>query len=98
MTTFTARAALLVYLTVPLLASSLRIYVANSDDDKITIIDPSTDRVAGQIAVSPNPHGIAASPDGSRFYVTSESKDLLDVIDRKTAAIIRKVPLDNRPN
>src|SRR5262249_55334914 len=29
---------------------------------------------------------------------SSESKDLLDVIDRKTGAIIRKVPLGTRPN
>ena len=57
----------------------MRIYVANSDDNKITVIDPATDRVAGEIAVSPNPHGIVPSPDGKWFYISSESKDLLDV-------------------
>lgn len=82
----------------PLLASSVHIYVANSDDDKITVIDPTTNTVSGEIAVSPNPHGIVASPDGSRFYVSSESKDLLDVVDRKTGKIIRRVPLGTRPN
>jgi YVTN family beta-propeller protein len=85
-------------LTVPLFASSLRIYVANSDDNKVTIIDPSTDKVAGEIPVSPNPHGIVPSPDGSRFYVSSESKDVLDVVDRKTSKIIRSVPIGERPN
>jgi YVTN family beta-propeller protein len=48
--------------------------------------------------VSANPHGIVASPDGSRFYVSSESKDLLDVVDRKSMKIIRRVPLGTRPN
>jgi len=81
-----------------LLASSVRIYVANSDDNKITVIDPSTDRVAGEIPVSANPHGIVPSPDGTRFYVSSESKDVLDVVDRKTGAVIRRVPIGLRPN
>lgn len=82
----------------PLLASSVRVYVANSDDNKITVIDPATDRVAGEILVSANPHGIVPSPDGKRFYVSSESKDVLDVVDRNTRSIIRRVPLGTRPN
>jgi YVTN family beta-propeller protein len=89
---------LAVVVAAPLLASSVRIYVANSDDNKITVIDPATDRVAGEIPVSANPHGIVPSPDGTRFYVSSESKDVLDVVDRKTLAVIRRVPIGLRPN
>ncbi len=85
-------------LAAPLLAAPVRIYVANSDDSKVSIIDPSSDKVVGEIPVSPNPHGIVPSPDGARFYVSSESKDVLDVVDRKTAAVIRRVPLGTRPN
>ena len=84
--------------SVPLFASSLHIYVVNTDDDKVSIIDPATNAVTGQIPVSPNPHAIVASPDGTRFYVPSESKDVLDVVDRKTMKIIRSVPLGTRPN
>lgn len=87
-----------VLFAVQLAASPLRIYVTNSDDDIITIIDPGANKAVGKIAVSPNPHGIVPSPDGSRFYISSESKDLLDVVDRKTGAVIRKVPLGTRPN
>jgi YVTN family beta-propeller protein len=82
----------------PLLASSVRIYVANSDDNKITVIDPATDHVVGEIPVSANPHGIVPSPDGTRFYVSSESKDVLDVVDRNTLGVIRRVPVGMRPN
>jgi YVTN family beta-propeller protein len=89
--------ALIVAVT-PLLSGALRIYVTNSDDNKITVIDPATNKVVDEIAVSPNPHGIVASPDGSRFYVSSESKDLLDVVDRKTSKVIHKIPLGTRPN
>jgi len=85
-------------LAAPLVAAPIRIYVANSDDNKISVIDPATDRVVSEIPVSPNPHGIVPSPDGTRFYVSSETKDLLDVVDRKTSTIIRRVPLGVRPN
>jgi len=77
---------------------ALRIYVANSDDNKITVIDPATNQVSGEIAVSANPHGIVPSPDGKRFYVSSESKDVLDVVDRATGKVIKSVPIGLRPN
>src|SRR5260370_8833677 len=88
----------LILAALPLQAASVRIYVANSDDNKISVIDPTTDRVSGEIPVSPNPHGIVPSPDGMRFYISSESKALLDVVDRKTGTIIGRVPLGLRPN
>ena len=84
--------------SLPLLAAPLRIYVTNSDDNKVSVIDPASDKVVDEIGVSPNPHGIVPSPDGSRFYVSSESKDVLDVVDRKTSKIIRKIPIGTRPN
>ncbi|HWD99887.1 MAG TPA: hypothetical protein VG345_12645, partial [Bryobacteraceae bacterium] len=88
-----------------LLAASLfagshkvHIYVTNSDDDKITIIDPETNSVSGEFKVSANPHGIVPSPDGKRFYISSESKDVLDVVDRKTNTVTNRVPIGKRPN
>jgi YVTN family beta-propeller protein len=74
------------------------IYVTNSDDSKISVIDPATDTVVREIAVSANPHGIVPSPDGKRFYISSESKDLLDVVDRASGKVIRSVPIGLRPN
>ncbi len=89
---------LIAVLATSLFAAPVRIYVTNSDDNKVSIIDPSSNKVVGEIPVSPNPHGIVPSPDGSRFYVSSESKDVLDVVDRKTSTIIRRVPIGTRPN
>ncbi len=83
---------------IPLLASSTHIYVANSNGDNITIIDPATDQVSGEIKVSRNPHGIVPSPDGKRFYISSEGQDVLDVVDRATSKVIRSVPVGSRPN
>jgi YVTN family beta-propeller protein len=89
---------LALFLALPLAAVPLRIYVANSAGDNITIIDPAVDRVVGEIRVSRNPHGIVPSPDGKRFYVSSETENVLDVVDRGSSHIIRRVPLGQRPN
>jgi len=89
---------LLFVASLPVLAGQVRIYVTNSDDNKITIIDPATNKVSGEIPVSANPHGIVPSPDGKRFYISSESKDVLDVVDRASGKVIRSVPLEMRPN
>ena len=92
------RALLVLLPLLTLTAAPVRIYVANSDDDHITVIDPATPKVLEDIKVSPNPHGIVSSPDKTRFYISSESKDVLDVLDRRTNKIIRSIPLGRRPN
>ncbi len=89
---------LILLLAAPLLASSVRIYVANSDGDNITVIDPATNKVAGEIKVSNHPHGIVPSPDKKRFYVSSEGDNLLDVVDRASSKVIKRIPLGTRPN
>jgi YVTN family beta-propeller protein len=89
---------LLFLLAFPLLAGTVRIYVANSDGDDITVIDPARNQAIASIKVSNHPHGIVPSPDKSRFYVSSEGDNLLDVVDRASSKVIRKIPLGTRPN
>jgi YVTN family beta-propeller protein len=89
---------LLCLLALPLAASTVRIYVANSAGNNVTVIDPSTNKAVGDIKVSNNPHGIVPSPDCSRFYVSSETDNVLDVVDRSSSKVIRRVPIGKRPN
>ena len=88
----------LVFLALPLAASTVRIYVANSAGNNVTVIDPAANKAVGEIKVSNNPHGIVPSPDCSRFYVSSETENVLDVVDRSTSKILRRVPIGKRPN
>jgi YVTN family beta-propeller protein len=85
-------------LSVPMMATSVRVYVANTDGASVSIIDALTNRTIGEIPVSKNPHAVILSPDRTRFYVPSESEDVLDVIDRPSLKTIAKVPLGRRPN
>ena len=58
----------LALLTLPLMAGTVHVYVANSAGDDVTEIDTATNRVVQTIKVSNNPHGIVPSPDKSRFW------------------------------
>jgi YVTN family beta-propeller protein len=70
----------------------------NSAGDSIHLIDPTTDKIVAEIPDEEVVHGIAAAPDGSRFYATNESTITLDVIDARTLKVIKKIPLTGPPN
>jgi YVTN family beta-propeller protein len=80
------------------LADDTRIIQTNSRDTVIHLIDPATQEIVGEIGDIPIPHGVAAAPDGSRLYVSSEAKNTLDVIDGETFERIAEIPLSARPN
>jgi len=89
---------LILLFALPLTASTVRIYVANSAGNDVTVIDPKANKAVGSITVSNNPHGIVPSPDLSRFYVSSETDNVLDVVERSSGKVIRRVPIGKRPN
>src|SRR5262245_25848238 len=75
-----------------------RIIQTNSAGDSVHIIDPSTNSVVGVIHGIEAGHGVGAAPDGSRIYISDEAESTLDIIDAKTLAILKKVPLSGHPN
>jgi len=85
-------------LTLPLAASTVRIIQTNSAGDDVSIIDPATNKVVGTITGIEVNHGAAAAPDGSRYYISNEERSTLEVVDRKTLAITRSIPLSGHPN
>ena len=91
--------ALAVALCVPAAAAAqVRILQTNSGGANIHVIDPATHTVVGEITGVPINHGAAAAPDGSRYYFSSEAEQTLHVVDAKTLAVTKKIPLTGRPN
>jgi YVTN family beta-propeller protein len=43
------------------------------------------------------PHGVVTSPDGKRIYASSESEQVIDVVDPESGKIVKKVALSGRP-
>ncbi len=90
--------SLVIGLSGSLHAQQVRIIQTNSHSDVISLIDPATQTVVGEIHGIPVNHGAAAAPDGSRLYFSSEAKTTLDVVDTKTLKIVKEIPLTARPN
>jgi YVTN family beta-propeller protein len=92
--------AALAVVTVALAAQPRRVVIVqtNAAGDNLHLIDPSTDKVIGEIEGIEVNHGVAAAPDGSRLYVTNEAEHTLDVVDTGTLRVAARIPLSDRPN
>jgi YVTN family beta-propeller protein len=75
-----------------------RIIQTNSAGDNVHLIDPATNKVVGIIRGIEAGHGAGAAPDGTRIYISDEAESTLDIVDAKSLAIVKKVPLSGHPN
>jgi YVTN family beta-propeller protein len=77
---------------------STRIIQTNAAGDNVHVIDPATNKVVGVIRDIEVPHGVVGAPDGTRLYITNESLSTLDVVDGRSLAVIKRIPLTGHPN
>ena len=87
-----------VFLALPVAAGTVRIIQTNSAGDNVSIIDPVTNKVVGEIHGIEVNHGAAAAPDGSRYYISNEGNSTLEIVDAKTLKVTKSVPLSGHPN
>jgi YVTN family beta-propeller protein len=78
--------------------NKVRIIQTNSAGDRVHLIDPTTNKIAGEITGIEAGHGAGASPDGTQIYVSDEAESTLDIVDAKTLKVLTKVPLSGHPN
>jgi YVTN family beta-propeller protein len=79
-------------------AGNVRIIQTNSAADFVSVIDPATNKVVGTVKGIEVNHGAAASPDGTRLYISNEAESTLDIVDVKTLAVVKHVALTGHPN
>jgi YVTN family beta-propeller protein len=79
-------------------AREVWIYVTDSGGDRVEVIDPTANKVVQVIGGIAAPHGIGFSPDGSQIYISNESKNALDIVDRASGQTTGEVALSGRPN
>ena len=80
--------------------AAARLYVADGNDDAVTIIDTRTDAVAGRIAMAPfrergiglQPTALALSPDGRTLYVALGGVNALAVYDTRSSQLAGLIP------
>jgi len=98
--TLAALGLALLSLLAPAVAGTDRVVIVqtNAAGDNVFLIDPTTNKIVGEIEGIEVNHGAAAAPDGSRLYFTNEANETLDVVDTKTLAVTKSIPLSGRPN
>ena len=73
------------------------IYISNEDDAKASAFDPSTGEQLAEIQVGLEPEGVAISPDGRHVIITSESTNMLHVIQVPEHTIVANILVGARP-
>jgi YVTN family beta-propeller protein len=75
-----------------------RVYVANAQNNTISVIDTSTNTVIGApIIVGAHPLGVAVSPSGSYVYVTNSRSNTLSIVDTTMNLAIATLPVGLAP-
>jgi YVTN family beta-propeller protein len=79
-----------------------RLYVANAEDDTVSVIDthsgsPTYNSVNVTIPVGVAPQEVAVSPDGSRVYVTNGGDNTVSVVDAVTHTATNVIDLLAEP-
>ena len=79
-----------------------QVFVANSSQDSITIIDPRSNRVKKTVVLEPAasvrglrgvlPFGLALSPDEKRLYVACAGINAIAVVDTRQGAVLGYIP------
>jgi YVTN family beta-propeller protein len=72
-----------------------KIYVANSGEDTVSVIDPKNDRILGNIKVGRGPTDMAFS--GEKLYVANRENDTVSVIDAANNTEIRDIKVGRGP-
>ena len=73
------------------------VYVANSDDDTVSIIDTKTETVIDTLNVGDGPWGVAVGAEGDYVYVTNSFSDTVTVIQASDNTIYDTIYVGDRP-
>jgi YVTN family beta-propeller protein len=65
-----------------------KVYVANYEDNTVSVIDTATNIVNATIPVGTEPFGVAVTPDGSKVYVANQVSNNVSVIATATNVLI----------
>ncbi|MER6334871.1 Ig-like domain repeat protein, partial [Streptomyces sp. NPDC001034] len=73
------------------------VYVTNSGDGTVSVIDTVTQAVTNTIIVGSSPFGVAVTPDGSQVYVANNGDGTVSVIDTATETVTNTITVGSAP-
>ena len=74
-----------------------RLFVANEDDNTVTVVDIAANKVLAEVPVGIEPEGMAISPDGRTVACTSETTSMVHLIDATSYDVLANLLVDTRP-
>src|SRR5207244_10678861 len=79
-----------------------KLYVANSGGSDLAIIDTATNQLIKRVEVGPQPHGLTATRNGDRIFLTIENtagdEGELVWFDPIADTVTRRMKIGPRPN
>jgi YVTN family beta-propeller protein len=73
------------------------LYVANYEDDTVTVIDLAQGRASATIPVGPHPQAIVADPEANLIYVANMHGDSISVIDGAIKKVVATLKAGRHP-
>jgi|GEM_PF-2192927 len=65
--------------------------------NSVSVINTTTNAIAGTITVGSNPFGVAVSPDGTKVYVTNYGSNSVSVIGTATNTVTATITVGSQP-
>lgn len=72
-------------------------YVANNNDNTVSVIDTATHSVIATVPVGASPEEIAVTPNGRFVYLTNQLGNSVSVIDAASNTVAATIPLGSFP-
>ena len=75
-------------------ATSQRLLILSKNDQLLSIVDPATLKIVGQVAAGPDPHEVVASDDGKRAYISNygggayNTLTIVDLVNQKSLGTV----------
>ena len=79
-------------------ARDVTLWVTLGDIDQLVEVDAYAFTEIRRITVDPKPHGLAASPDGSKVYLASDRTGNFQVVDTRRGVVTEQITLGKDPN
>ncbi len=89
------RLALFLVLTLPSAARADLVYVLNSGEASISVLDAATRTERNRIPVLREPHHLVVTPDGSQLLVADSGGNEVFFLDPATGQVLRRAAISN---
>ena len=73
------------------------VYVANTNSNTVSVINPATNTVVATIPVGSTPLGVAFNADNGFMYVTNANSNTVSVINPATNTVTATIPVGSQP-